>query len=280
MVSAGISQALDLVCTRFAKPGDTIFVEEPTYFLALDIFRDHGLTVVGIPIDGDGLRTDVLRDMLTRHRAAFLYTIPSFQNPSAANDVGGTTRGVDRTQRRIRVARGGRRGVPTARLRRRATAATGDIRGCGIACSRSGRSPRSVRQDCDWGGYTAHPRCWRRWPTRAWWRAAAGLNPFASSVMKSLIDLGLADRVLDDLRSVHAHHAGVLCEALRVHMPRATFCRAAGWLLRVVGTSARPHGYRTTEDGNETGRDLPSRFALCLWRWFPARGAVEFRALR
>ena len=30
MVSAGVSQALDLVCTRFTRPGDIIFVEEPT----------------------------------------------------------------------------------------------------------------------------------------------------------------------------------------------------------------------------------------------------------
>jgi len=82
MVSAGISQALDLICTRFTQPGETIFVEAPTYFLALDVFRDHRLNVVGIPIDEDGLRADLLRDALTRHRAAFLYTIPSFQNPS------------------------------------------------------------------------------------------------------------------------------------------------------------------------------------------------------
>ena len=56
MASASASQALDLVCLRFTRPGDTIFVEEPTYFLALQLFRDHGLRVVGIPIDGEGIR--------------------------------------------------------------------------------------------------------------------------------------------------------------------------------------------------------------------------------
>ena len=74
MVTAGASQALDLACTCFTKPGDTIFVEEPTYFLALEVFRDHGLTVVGIPIDGEGIRTDALEDALQRHRPALLYT--------------------------------------------------------------------------------------------------------------------------------------------------------------------------------------------------------------
>ncbi|MGD9371183.1 MAG: aminotransferase class I/II-fold pyridoxal phosphate-dependent enzyme, partial [Desulfobacterales bacterium] len=54
-VTAGASQGLDLICTLFAKPGDTIFVEEPSYFLALRIFRDHQLNIIGLPMDDDGL---------------------------------------------------------------------------------------------------------------------------------------------------------------------------------------------------------------------------------
>ncbi len=80
-VSGGNSQALDLVSVVFANPGDTVFVEEPSYFLAFNIFRDHGLKVVGIPIDDDGLSVDALRVALKSHKPAFLYTIPSFHNP-------------------------------------------------------------------------------------------------------------------------------------------------------------------------------------------------------
>lgn len=40
-VTTGISTALDLTCTLFTQAGDTIFVEEPSYFLALKIFADH-----------------------------------------------------------------------------------------------------------------------------------------------------------------------------------------------------------------------------------------------
>ena len=53
-LTAGTSQALDFVCQRFTRPGDTVFVEEPSYFLAFQIFRDHGLEIVGIPLDGFG----------------------------------------------------------------------------------------------------------------------------------------------------------------------------------------------------------------------------------
>ena len=51
-VSAGNSQALDFLCGQLAREGDTVFIEEPTYFLAHQIFRDHGLKLVGIPVDG------------------------------------------------------------------------------------------------------------------------------------------------------------------------------------------------------------------------------------
>jgi DNA-binding transcriptional MocR family regulator len=80
-VSGGNSQALDLVSLVFAKPGDTVFVEEPSYFLAFQIFRDHGLNIVGVPVDSDGLCVESLKQELERHSPAFLYTIPSYHNP-------------------------------------------------------------------------------------------------------------------------------------------------------------------------------------------------------
>ena len=53
-LTAGNSQALDFVCERFTRPGDTVIVEEPSYFLAFQIFRDHGLNIVGVPMDEHG----------------------------------------------------------------------------------------------------------------------------------------------------------------------------------------------------------------------------------
>ena len=64
IVSGGNSQALDFVCSQFAQKGDTIFIEEPTYFLAHRIFADHGLEVVGIPMDSEGMRMDVLLSLI------------------------------------------------------------------------------------------------------------------------------------------------------------------------------------------------------------------------
>lgn len=48
-VTNGVSQAIDLICTLYTRSGDTIIVEEPSYFLALRIFADHGLRVLSLP---------------------------------------------------------------------------------------------------------------------------------------------------------------------------------------------------------------------------------------
>ena len=83
MVTAGASQALNLLCTLFTRPGDTVFVEEPSYFLALRILQeDHRLNAVPIPTDEDGLILSAVEEALTRHRPVFLYTIPTYQNPT------------------------------------------------------------------------------------------------------------------------------------------------------------------------------------------------------
>jgi 2-aminoadipate transaminase len=97
--TGGNSQALDLVSNVFANPGDTVFVEEPSYFLAFQIFRDHGLNIVGIPVDDDGLCVESLRDELQSQQPAFLYTIPSYHNP------GGQSTSAARRQEIVELAK-------------------------------------------------------------------------------------------------------------------------------------------------------------------------------
>ena len=80
-VTGGNSQGLDLSSFVFANAADTVFVEEPSYFLAFQILRDHGLNIVSIPMDDEGPSLDALRRELKHSRPAFFYTIPSYHNP-------------------------------------------------------------------------------------------------------------------------------------------------------------------------------------------------------
>jgi 2-aminoadipate transaminase len=82
----GITHGITLICSLFMQTGSTIYVEEPTYFLALNIFKELGLNIVSIPIEKDGININKLEDEikkngdLTNH---MLYTIPTFHNPTS-----------------------------------------------------------------------------------------------------------------------------------------------------------------------------------------------------
>ena len=82
LVSNGASSGLDLLTGLVTHPGNTVLVEAPTYFLALRIFADHGLRVLSVPMDDEGLDINALEEILTRENPKLLYTIPTFQNPS------------------------------------------------------------------------------------------------------------------------------------------------------------------------------------------------------
>ena len=82
MLTGGISQALDFACSRFAKAGDAVFVEEPSYPYSFQIFRDHGLEVVGIPVDGGGMDLAAFERQLATRKPTLVYVIPAFHNPT------------------------------------------------------------------------------------------------------------------------------------------------------------------------------------------------------
>lgn len=82
MMLSGSQQGLDFASRIFIRPGDTVIVEEPTFFGAIQLFRSAGARVIGVPIDKDGIRTDILKPLLVRYKPKFIYTLPTFQNPS------------------------------------------------------------------------------------------------------------------------------------------------------------------------------------------------------
>jgi len=102
VVTAGAQQALDLLAKIFIDPGDTIICEGPTYLGALQAFSAYQPNVVCVPMDEQGMRTDLLAETLERlgpRGAKFIYTIPTFQNP------GGVTLSPARRRELLDLAR-------------------------------------------------------------------------------------------------------------------------------------------------------------------------------
>ncbi|MCX5733529.1 MAG: PLP-dependent aminotransferase family protein [candidate division NC10 bacterium] len=84
LVTTGSQQAIDLIARVFLEPGDVVVVEEPSYFGALNVFRQAQARLLGVPVDRNGMRVDLLEPLLQRHRPKFIYTLPTYQNPSGA----------------------------------------------------------------------------------------------------------------------------------------------------------------------------------------------------
>ena len=81
LLTSGSQQALDLIAKLLINRGDRVLVEAPTYLGALQAFNIFGPDYVTVPVDDDGLRTDLLEDAL-RAGPKFMYILPNFQNPS------------------------------------------------------------------------------------------------------------------------------------------------------------------------------------------------------
>ncbi|MFR0616386.1 PLP-dependent aminotransferase family protein [Bifidobacterium apri] len=84
MVLSGAEQGLDLCVRAFVNPGDCVLVEQSTFFPALQAFRSADARVIGVPIDEQGMRTDLLDGYCKRFHPKLIFTIPTFQNPSGA----------------------------------------------------------------------------------------------------------------------------------------------------------------------------------------------------
>lgn len=82
LILSGSTQGIGLVSRFLLNAGDEVVVEVPTYLGAIQTFRALGARVIGVPTDGEGMRIDLLESILTRRRPRFIYTLPTFQNPT------------------------------------------------------------------------------------------------------------------------------------------------------------------------------------------------------
>ncbi|NLP49834.1 PLP-dependent aminotransferase family protein [Bacillus sp. RO1] len=104
LITSGACQAIDLIARIFLDEEAVVIVESPTYMEALEIFHNYTNRIITVPIDKDGLQTELLAEMLAERKKkgmtkpAFLYTIPTFHNPT------GTTMSDERRRHVIDLA--------------------------------------------------------------------------------------------------------------------------------------------------------------------------------
>jgi DNA-binding transcriptional MocR family regulator len=216
MLTAGISQALDFVCGRFTRPGDTVFVEEPSYPYSFPIFRDHGLEVVGVPLDKSGMDIDEFERLLERRRPKLVYTIPAFHNPT------GRTLDLARRERLIELSR--THGFVIAadevyQLLHHGTpppASFGTLSARGNVLS-LGSFSKILAPGLRLGWIQTTPELMQRLLSSGALVSGGNFNHFTSHVVRQLMESGELASFVVGLRRSYAARAAAMDEALSTH---------------------------------------------------------------
>ena len=81
----GALDALDRITAGAVRFGDHVLVENPAFPPMLDLLDSVGAVVVGVPVDGSGLRPDALSVALAAHRPVALFVQPRAHNPTGVS---------------------------------------------------------------------------------------------------------------------------------------------------------------------------------------------------
>jgi DNA-binding transcriptional MocR family regulator len=226
-VTNGISNALDLICTLFTKAGDIIFVEEPTYFLALRIFEDHHLKVISIDTDENGLSMESLEERLTEFHPKFLYLIPSFHNPT------GATMPQERRERLVRLAKEHDFLLAADEVYHllsytqtppKSFAAYIDVENVISLGSFSKILAPGLRL----GWLQAGPEKIKRFNTCGLLDSSGGLNPFTSALVREVIESGGLEANINKLIDIYRSRLDAMKAALRQHLPDMEYSLPGG----------------------------------------------------
>jgi len=226
-VTTGISNGLDLLCSLFTRAGDTILVEEPSYFLALRIFADHQLNVVPVETDENGLIPASLEEKLAGSRPKFLYLIPSFQNPT------GHTLTEDRRDQIVELA--GKHDFILAadevyQLLDYSHKPPSSF-GAYIDSERVislGSFSKILAPGLRLGWMQAHADTIKRFALSGLLDSGGGLNPFTSAILRRVIESGgLADNIRT-LKHRYQVQLSAMDAALRRHLPEVKYAVPLG----------------------------------------------------
>ncbi len=249
-ITNGISNALDLICTLFTQAGDTIFVEEPTYFLALRVFADHHLNVISIDTDENGLVIESLEENLSQLQPKFLYFIPTFHNPT------GATLSQERRDRLVQLAQENDFIIAADEVYHLLSYAQKPPKSFAANINNEnvislGTFSKILAPGLRLGWLQAHSEKIRRFNTCGLLDSGGGLNPFTSAIVRWVIESDRLDNNINKLIDIYRSRIQVMDSALRQHLPELEYSTPHGgyffWLRLPGGIDAKEFRQKAPE---------------------------------
>lgn len=235
-VTAGASQALDLVLTLLTQPGDAVVVDSPTYHLALRILADHDVELVAAPADDAGIDPMATGALLRRLRAGgrrvpLLYLVPTFGNPT------GSSLDTARRVELVEVTRGAGVVIVEDDAYRElgydgAAAPSLWSIAAGRGVIRVGTFSKTVGPGLRLGWINAEPAVVDRLVARGFVDSGGGLNHATALTMAVMGASGRYAEHVRAIRAVYRRQRDALVAALRTELPRvAVHPPPGGWFL-------------------------------------------------
>lgn len=223
MVTNGSLHACALMFDQLVAPSDKVAIEQPLYDRSLLMLRQRGAELIGYPLQDDGFDLDALEaDLDGGMKLKFVYTIPHFHNP------GGCTMPVEKRQRLLALANE-HDFLIVEDDPYRDIVFDGDSLPSMLSMDESGERVAFMnsftKQVCPGLriGYAVGP------PALIKSMVTAGTNTYISpgqaseAILNDYLRAGKLDGSIQTVRSALSERRTAMVEALREHLPQATF---------------------------------------------------------
>ncbi|KAA0176568.1 hypothetical protein FNF27_01849 [Cafeteria roenbergensis] len=284
----GVTGGLTLLCSLFTTAGDSVVVEAPSYFLALNIFKELGLKVKEVGIDEEGMDVDALEALCKAGEAPrVVYTVPTFHNPT------GYTMSPARREKLVALAEEygfvvfadevyqllGFADTPEPPP----SLCTYDKseKGCVVSL---GSFSKILAPALRMGWYEAHPALLARVAESGQLDSSGGINPVISGIVQVALDDGLQEEHLKAVKAELGARAKKLSSELEKQLPEGcSFAPIGGgyfvWIKLPEGVEGAPllahaahsHKVRFLPGTKFGGPQLSGRIRLSI-SFYPPEG--------
>nr|XP_033329689.1 2-aminoadipate transaminase-like [Megalopta genalis]XP_033329690.1 2-aminoadipate transaminase-like [Megalopta genalis] len=263
ILSCGATHGLQLLLNTVLSPNGVIFVEEATYMIALDVFKQFPMVkIVTVPMKNDIVDLDAFERIVAEEKSkgeflltdekifwAMFYTIPIFHNPT------GSTMPPESCKKLVEIARNYSMlvtcddvynllyygdGNPPRRLYYYDDPEDAEYKGGNIISNGSFSKILSPAIRCGW--MECPPRVTKILRSSGILHSGGAVNNYVSGVIASLLHLGTEDEYLDKLIKIYRERLTTLCDVLNRYLPSCcSFQRPEGgyfvWLHLPLGVN-------------------------------------------
>lgn len=82
LITTGSQQSINLISYALLNEGDTVLIEQPTYFGAIKAFKNKKVNLIGLDLTENGIDLNILENKIIKYKPKLIYVTPTFNNPT------------------------------------------------------------------------------------------------------------------------------------------------------------------------------------------------------